>query len=111
MQARSIPASIFFASSTSRMVNTLLRFAPSIGRRRGIPPVASTSVSYETVVPSVRRTLLAGASTASTCTPVRKSTPYFVLSSAGERHSILAGSVMSALLSLVLYEGSYITSS
>lgn len=40
--------------------------------------------------------------TAVTSTPVRKPTPYFALSSADERHSIFAGSVMSALLSFVL---------
>lgn len=98
----SLPASILFASSTPRSVNTFERSLPSIGSLRGIPPVARMRVSYETLPDSPITTSFETALMDVTSVLRRRSTPKLDRSSVGERHSSLEGSVTSALLSLVL---------
>ena len=93
---------MFFASSTPLNVNTFPSPTPSMGNLRGVPPVASTNVPYGTrSPPEPTTTVLFAWSIEVTSVPVRRTTPYFFLSSSALRHSSLDGSVTRALLSFV----------
>ncbi len=63
-------------SARLRSVKTFSRSPPSMGSRRGTPPVASSSASASSVEPSANSSLLDPTSAATTAAPVRTSMPY-----------------------------------